>query len=77
MFKDDYEDFQLLDNIEKSSYVLGSGDLWKSKFDGLLSLVKEYIVDMWEIQKHKLYDSDMRILSTTSFSIFTWGSGCD
>ena len=22
------------------------------------SLVKEYIVDVWEIQKHKLYDSD-------------------
>ena len=27
-------------------------------FNGLLSLVKEYIVDVWEIQKHKLYDSD-------------------
>ena len=26
-------------------------------FNGLLSLVKEYIVDVWEIQKHKLYDS--------------------
>ena len=26
-------------------------------FDGLLSLVKKYIVDVWEIQKHKLYDS--------------------
>ena len=31
--------------------------MWESKFDGLLSLVKEYIVDVWEIQKHKLYDS--------------------
>ena len=28
--------------MEKSSYVLGS-ELWESKFDGLLSLVKEYI----------------------------------
>ena len=28
------------------------------KFDGLLALVKEYIVDVWEIRKHKLYDSD-------------------
>ena len=37
--------------------MLGS-ELWESKFDGLLSLVKEYIVDVWEIQKHKLYDSD-------------------
>ena len=42
--------------MEKSSYVLGS-ELWESKFDGLLSLVKEYIIDVWEIQKHKLYDS--------------------
>ena len=32
-------------NVEKSSYVLGS-ELWESKFDGLLSLVKEYIVDV-------------------------------
>ena len=36
---------------------LGS-KLWESKFDGLLSLVKEYIIDVWEIRKHKLYDSD-------------------
>ena len=25
-------------------------ELWDCKFDGLLSLVKEYIVDLWEIQ---------------------------
>ena len=30
---------ELLDNVEKLSYVLGS-ELWESKFDGLLSLVK-------------------------------------
>ena len=42
----------------KSSYVLGC-ELWESKSDGLLALVKEYIVDVWEIRKHKLYyDSD-------------------
>ena len=33
-------------------------ELWESKFDGLLSLVKEYIIDMGEVRKHKLYDSD-------------------
>ena len=43
--------------MEKSSYVLGS-ELWESKFDGLLALVKEYVVDVWKIQKHKLYGSD-------------------
>ena len=26
--------------------------------DCLLALVKEYVVDVWEIRKHKLYDSD-------------------
>ena len=41
--------------MEKSSYVLGS-ELWESEFDGLLALVKEYVVDVWEIRKHKLYD---------------------
>ena len=57
LLEDEYEDFESLDNVEKSSYVLGS-ELWESKFDGLLSLVKEYIIDVWEIRKHKLYDSD-------------------
>ena len=57
LLEDDYEDFESLEYVEKSSYVLGS-ELWESKFDGLLALVKEYIVDVWEIRKHKLYDSD-------------------
>ena len=37
--------------------MLGS-ELWKSKFDGLLALVKGYITDVWEIRKHKLCGSD-------------------
>ena len=57
LLEDEYEDFESLDKVEKSSYVLGS-EPWESKFDGLLSLVKEYIIDVWEIRKHKLYDSD-------------------
>ena len=57
LLEDEYEDFESLDKVGKSSYVLGS-ELWESKFDGLLSLVKEYILDVWEIRKHKLYDSD-------------------
>ena len=51
LLEDDYEDFESRENVEKSSYVLGS-ELWESKFDGLLALVKEYIVDVWEIRKH-------------------------
>ena len=42
LLEDEYEDFESLDKVEKSSYVLGS-ELWESKFDELLSLVKEYI----------------------------------
>ena len=51
LLEDEYEDFESLDKVEKSFYVLGSEH-------GLLSLVKEYIIDVWEIRKHKLYDSD-------------------
>ena len=40
MLEDDYEDFESLDKVEKLSYVLVS-ELWESKFDGLLNLVKE------------------------------------
>ena len=57
LLEDDYENFESLEDVEKSSYVLGS-ELWESKFDGLLALVKEYIVYVWEIRKHKLYDGD-------------------
>ena len=57
LLEDEYEDFESLDKVEKSSYVLGS-ELWESKFDELLRLVKEYIIDMWQLRKHQLYDSD-------------------
>ena len=49
LLEDDYEAFESLENVEKSSYMLGS-ELWESKFDGLLSLDKEYIVDMWKYE---------------------------
>ena len=53
LLEDDYEDFESLENVEKLSYVLGS-EVWESKFDGLLCLIKEYIVDVvWKIRKHK------------------------
>ena len=37
MLKDDYEEFESLDKVEKSSYMLDS-EKWESKFNGLLSL---------------------------------------
>ena len=42
LLDDDYEDFESLENVDKSSYVLG-GELWESKFDGLFGLVKHEI----------------------------------
>ena len=48
--------------------MLGS-ELWESKFDGLLNLVKEYIVDIWEIRKHKLYDSTQDPVNNSIFSL--------
>ena len=56
LLEDENEDFESLYNVEKLSYVLGS-ELWEIKFDRLLSLVKEYIeyiVDVREMQEHKL-----------------------
>ena len=55
--EDKYEDFESLDKVEKSSYVVGS-ELWESKFDELLSLVKEYITDVWKKYENINYDSD-------------------
>ena len=43
-----YDDFESLEDVEKLSYVLGS-ELWESKFNRLLSLVKEYIIYIWKI----------------------------
>ena len=51
LLEDDDKDFESLDNVDNLSYVPGS-ELWESKFNGLLSLVKEYIVDVWEMRQH-------------------------
>ena len=53
LLENDYVDFESLENVEKSSYVLGSDlELWESRFNGLLALVKEYNYCRYlEIQK--------------------------
>ena len=42
-----------LNSVEKTSYVLGSG-LWEQNFKSLLSLVKEFIVNVREVRKTKI-----------------------
>ena len=54
---DSYANFDLLSNIEKTSYVLGS-EHWEKNFKSLLFLVKEYIVDVWEVRTQILYGDD-------------------
>ena len=51
---DGFENFESLDSFEKSSFVLGS-ELWEDDFSSMLDLVKEYIVDVWELRKARLY----------------------
>ena len=47
-------DFDSLNYLEKTSYVLGS-ELWEDDFSSLLSIVKEFIADVWESRKLRLY----------------------
>ena len=50
---DKYIDFDLLNYLEKTSYVLGS-ELWEDDFSSLLTIAKEFIVDVWESRKLRL-----------------------
>ena len=54
---DGYANFDKLNSIEKTVYVLGS-ELWECDFNVFLSLVKEYVVDVWEARKQKIYGED-------------------
>ena len=54
---DIYVNFDKLNSIEKTAYVLGS-ELWEYDFDHLLSLVKEYVVGVWDACKQKLHGDD-------------------
>ena len=49
-----FKDFEALDNIERASFV-SVCELWMENFDSMLALVKEYIIDLWEVRKVKLY----------------------
>ena len=40
----------------KSHFILGT-ELWGSRYEELLRLVKSYIIDIWELRKSKLYGS--------------------
>ena len=49
-----YARFEAMSSLDKSSFVLGN-ELWEEHFESLLTLVKAYIIDIWEERKSKLY----------------------
>ena len=51
---DRFEYFQNLDSFEKSSYVLGS-EAWEEYSSGLLGLIKDFVLSVWEERKVRLY----------------------
>ena len=51
---DRFEHFQSLDSFEKSSYVLGSEAL-EEYSSGLLSLIKDFVLSVWEERKRLGY----------------------
>ena len=46
--------FDKLYSVEKTAYVLGN-ELWEYDIDNSLSLMKEYVVSVWDVRKQKLY----------------------
>ena len=40
--------------VERSSYVVDC-ELCEEKYESLLAIVKEYLSDLWEVSKVKLY----------------------
>ena len=57
---DRFEHFESLDGFEKTLFVLGS-ELWEDDFSSMLDLVKDYIVDVWELWKARLYDENLSV----------------
>ena len=55
--ENEFECFDSLDSLGKSSFILGS-ELWEDHFDSLLALVKDYVVNIWEMCKLNLYGDD-------------------
>ena len=59
-----HAEFDKLNSTDKTAYVLGS-ELWKYDFDDLLSLVKEYVVGVWDAHKQ---NCTMMICALVNFS---------
>ena len=49
--------------LKKTSFMLRS-ELWEDDFSSMLDLVKDYIVDVWELRKARLYGKNPSILQS-------------
>ena len=61
------DEFHKFESLKKSSFALGS-ELWEENYMPLMELVKEYIVDVWEIRKARLYGNNPNANHTQSSS---------
>ena len=52
----EFEHLKNCDIAGKSHFILGT-ELWGSRYEELLCLVKSYIIDIWELRKSNLYGS--------------------
>ena len=52
----EFEHFKSCDIAGKSHFILET-ELWGSRYEELLHLIKSYIIDIWELRKSKLYGS--------------------
>ena len=61
----EFERFKSCDTAGKSCFILGA-ELWGSRYEELLHIVKSYIIDIWEVCKSKLYDPGTGLLQYQS-----------
>ena len=61
----EFEHLKSCDIAGKSHFILGT-ELWGSRYEELLRLVKSYIIDIWELRKSKLYGSGTGLLQHRS-----------
>ena len=48
-----FEEFSALDNVEKTVFVLGCENWNWSNFKALLSLVKNFVLSVWDARKNE------------------------
>ena len=54
ILRKEFEHFKSCDTAGKSCFILGT-ELWGSRYEDLLRIVKSYITDIWEVRKSMLY----------------------